>query len=59
MKHVKLFWTVGCWISLFLLSIYHNLICNYETVYPVWYATSIAWMAGIVALSALTKNNDF
>lgn len=59
MKHMKLFWSVGCWISLFLVSIYHNLICCYETAFPVWYSTLIVWVAGVVALSSLTKNNSF
>ncbi|MDH5691377.1 MAG: hypothetical protein OEY81_08125, partial [Candidatus Bathyarchaeota archaeon] len=59
MKHVKLFWTVGCWISLFLVSVYHNIICNYETSFPVWYATFIVWFAGVVALSSLAKKNNF
>jgi hypothetical protein len=59
MKHVRLFWTVGCWISMFFLSIYHTLILNYVEVFPVWYATAITWMVGLVALSSLVKNDDF
>ncbi len=59
MKHVKLAWTVGCWISLFILSIYHNIICNYVTTLPVWYAFLITWISGIVALSSLAKTNEF
>ena len=59
MKHMKLFWTIGCWISLFLVSIYHNLICCYETAFPVWYATFIVWVAGVIALSSLAKNRNF
>jgi hypothetical protein len=59
MKHVKLFWTLGCWISLFLVSVYHNLICNYATSFPVWYSTFIVWFTGVVALSSLAKSSDF
>jgi len=59
MKYVKLFWTVGCWISLFLVSVYHNLIQNHETALPVWYATFIVWAVGLVALSSLKKTYEY
>ncbi|UCC58424.1 MAG: hypothetical protein JSW14_00390 [Candidatus Bathyarchaeum sp.] len=59
MKHIKLFWTVGCWISMFLLSVYHTIICNYGMASPVWYATVITWMTGVIALSSLVKTSDF
>jgi hypothetical protein len=53
MKDVKVFWTVGCWISLFLVSIYHNLFHGHQSVLPVWYATFIVWIVGLVTLSSL------
>ncbi|MCW4015733.1 MAG: hypothetical protein NWF06_05130 [Candidatus Bathyarchaeota archaeon] len=56
---MKLCWTLGCWISLFLVSFYHIIICNYETAFPVWYSTFIVWFAGFVALSSLVKNTEF
>jgi len=59
MKHMTLFWTAGCWLSLFLVSVYHCIICNYETAFPVWYSTFIVWFSGFVALSSLVKRNDF
>ncbi|MGD9131614.1 MAG: hypothetical protein PVH73_08610 [Candidatus Bathyarchaeota archaeon] len=59
MKHIKLFWTLGCWISLLLVSVYHNLICSYETAFPVWYSTFIVWFTGVVALSSLAKSSEF
>ncbi|MEJ2243856.1 MAG: hypothetical protein P8X87_04885 [Candidatus Bathyarchaeota archaeon] len=55
---MKLYWTAGCWFSLFLLSIYHSIICNYQTVFPVWYSTLIVWFTGVVALSSLGTKND-
>ena len=55
MKHVKVFWTVGCWISLFLVSVYHNIFHNHEPTLPVWYATFIVWIVGLVTLSSLKK----
>ena len=55
MKNVKVFWTVGCWISLFLVSVYHNLFHNNEPALPVWYATFIVWIVGLVTLSSLKK----
>ncbi|MGD2066389.1 MAG: hypothetical protein PVI43_04365 [Candidatus Bathyarchaeota archaeon] len=58
MKHMKLFWTIGCWISLLLVSIYHNVICCYESAFPVWYSTFIVWAAGVLALSTLAKTNN-
>ncbi len=59
MKYVRLFWTVGCWISLFFLSVYHTIILNYETAFSVWYATAITWIVGMIALSSLVKRQDF
>jgi len=56
MKDVKVFWTVGCWISLFLVSVYHNIFHSNESTLPVWYATLIVWMVGLVTLSSLRKN---
>ncbi len=55
MKYVKIFWTVGCWISLFLVSVYHNIFHSNEPVLAVWYATLIVWVVGIAALSSLRE----
>ena len=55
----KLYWTAGCWISLFVLSVYHCIICNYADAIPVWYSTVIVWFSGFVALSSLAKGNEF
>jgi hypothetical protein len=55
MKHVKLFWTVGCWISLVLLSVYHSVFHRHESAFPVWYATFTVWMTGLATLASLRK----
>lgn len=59
MKYLKLFWTFGCWLSLFFVTIYHVIICNYETSFPVWFSTFVVWFAGFVALSSLIENKEF
>jgi hypothetical protein len=59
MKYRKLCWTAGCWISLFIISIYHFVICNYQTIVPVWYSTFIVWFSGLMALSSLVKGKEF
>jgi len=56
MKDIKVFWTVGCWISLFLVFLYHNLFHHHESAFPVWYATFIVWVVGLVTLSSLKKD---
>lgn len=56
MKDVKISWTVGCWISLFLVSVYHNIFHNNEPSLPVWYATFIVWVVGLATLSSLRKD---
>jgi len=56
MKDVKIFWTVGCWISLFLVSVYHNIFHSNEPALPVWYATFIVWIVGLATLSSLVKD---
>jgi len=56
MKDVKISWTVGCWISLFLVSVYHNIFHGNEHALPVWYATFIVWIVGLATLSSLRKD---
>jgi hypothetical protein len=59
MKNVKVFWTVGCWISLFLVSVYHDLFHNHEPALPVWYAAFIVLTVGLVTLSSPRKTSTF